>query len=393
MKVRKSVKLNNILRYSYLPEAEVDSNEPASRNMRNQHPSIKRQENIKNRYSKNHEEQKRLEIQGRLQNRLQKVKQERFIKNTKDKTVTTSNSTSEEDLTMLHEENIHHSTATTSSTNMDNSNSIQQNNGIKENVMPDNSNNTKPNDELKYKPSDIGPFIVFIQKTNINVINVGKMLRKLNIMDIIDIDKVNNIRVRVVTRDYKTANKIMENPTINMLNQYKTFIPNMFVQSVFVVHEVPVEITIQEIEEELIASAPIMKIERMKRWNQEKSEPQDCDKIKVTIRTTTLPKKITMYGANMRFDYFVPSPIICRKCLRYGHVAAVCKGKPTCHNCAEVHELIGPCENKTQCKYCKEEHKTMDPRCKEKSKQRNIKKNNGSEKITISYGGERIFRE
>lgn len=376
--------------------------------MKNKYANKNRQENIKNRFSKNPEEQKRLEIQGRLHDRMQKAKQERSNKNIKGKTVSSSGNTSEEETTMTNEQNNRSSSSTSTDAtisnnaevNQHNGKSIQHNNGAQTKSTPANHNvdiiqhngspkhnngaqeqstpavhnNTKTYDELKYKPSDIGPFIVFLQKININVINVGKMLKKLNIPDIIDIDKVNNMRVRVVTRNYKAANKIMENYEINEENKYKTFIPNMFVQSVFVVHDVPVEITMNEMEEELISTAPILKIERMKRWNRELKEAQDCNKIKVTIRTTTLPKKITMYGANMRFDYFIPSPIICRNCLRYGHVSAVCKGKPTCQNCAEIHDLTNTCENKTKCKYCKEEHKTMDPSCKERSKQRDIKK-------------------
>lgn len=37
---------------------------------------------------------------------------------------------------------------------------------------------------IKYKPSDKGPFVVFLEQENINpinVVNVGKLLRKLNI--------------------------------------------------------------------------------------------------------------------------------------------------------------------------------------------------------------------
>lgn len=112
----------------------------------------------------------------------------------------------------------------------------------------------------------------------------------------------------------------------------------------------------------------------MQRWDHVQQIAIPCNKLKLTVRATTLPRKIKLYGANMRYGYFIPSPIIYKNCLRYGHVEKICKAKKVCENCAEVHDLEEKCKNAIKCKSCKENHKIKDPICKERKKQRDIKK-------------------
>lgn len=80
----------------------------------------------------------------------------------------------------------------------------------------------------------------------------------------------------------------------------------MFLQTVIVVSDVPVDIKMLEIENKLEVSSPVMKIKRMQRWNKDAAKAEDCDKLKITVRATTLPKFVKMYGANIPYDYFIP---------------------------------------------------------------------------------------
>ena len=54
---------------------------------------------------------------------------------------------------------------------------------------------------------------------------------------------------------------------------------------------------------------------------------------------------------------YVPPPLRCFKCQRFGHVGAVCKGKQRCGRCGGDHEY-GKCEEgaKLQCCNCGGEH-------------------------------------
>lgn len=75
----------------------------------------------------------------------------------------------------------------------------------------------------------------------------------------------------------------------------------------------------------------------------------------------------------MKFDYFIPAPIICKNCLRYGHIAKLCKAKQKCSNCTEEHDQIIPCLNQMKCKSCNFNHRTTDPACKERQNRESLK--------------------
>ncbi|KAL0153030.1 hypothetical protein M9458_051629, partial [Cirrhinus mrigala] len=53
-----------------------------------------------------------------------------------------------------------------------------------------------------------------------------------------------------------------------------------------------------------------------------------------------LPEKV--YIGFMCYDVrlYIPPPIRCFKCQRYGHVAAVCKGKQRCGKCSGEHDVV-----------------------------------------------------
>ena len=53
------------------------------------------------------------------------------------------------------------------------------------------------------------------------------------------------------------------------------------------------------------------------------------------------------YGVSL----YVPPPQRCFKCQRFGHVAAVCKGKQRCGRCSGDHEY-GKCEEGAKLKCC-----------------------------------------
>ena len=66
---------------------------------------------------------------------------------------------------------------------------------------------------------------------------------------------------------------------------------------------------------------------------------------------------------NMRLD--ISPPLRCLKCQRFGHVAAVCKGKQSCGRCGGDHEY-GKCaaETKLKCCNCGEELSSAYRGCK-----------------------------
>lgn len=64
-----------------------------------------------------------------------------------------------------------------------------------------------------------------------------------------------------------------------------------------------------------------------------------------------LPTKVTLGYIAYSVREYIPKPLRCFKCQRFGHNAAVCKGRVRCPRCGEDHEYEN-CGRKMQPKCC-----------------------------------------
>lgn len=62
-----------------------------------------------------------------------------------------------------------------------------------------------------------------------------------------------------------------------------------------------------------------------------------------------LPDKVTVGYMRYNVRAYVPPPLRCFKCQKYGHIAAACKGKQKCGKCGGEHE-DGKCKDGTELK-------------------------------------------
>lgn len=87
----------------------------------------------------------------------------------------------------------------------------------------------------------------------------------------------------------------------------------------------------------------------------------------------------------------VPPPLRCFKCQKYGHVAAVCKGKQRCGRCGGEHEY-GKCVNgaKLKCCNCGGEHSSAYRGCEASKRAVEIQRIKTSEGITYAEANKRV---
>lgn len=164
---------------------------------------------------------------------------------------------------------------------------------------------------------------------------------------------------------------MIHNQSLAKLSGYKCFIPNNFIIITGIVFDVPTDIS----EDELYCSSrvpgniPIEKIERIMYWDKEKQKPFNSNKIKITFRSTILPETMFLFHVHKNISPYIPRPTVCRKCLRFGHVAKICRATTSaCLNCSEeshTYDAKCTCEHctkkcKTKCNSCKDEgHNVM----------------------------------
>ncbi|GFX08441.1 uncharacterized protein TNCV_3269301 [Trichonephila clavipes] len=75
----------------------------------------------------------------------------------------------------------------------------------------------------------------------------------------------------------------------------------------------------------------------------------------LTFSTPDLPQTVKMAYIRCPVRPYIPNPLRCFQCQRYGHSKNVCRGQPTCPRCGESGHDSAYCK-KEQCLNCKGEH-------------------------------------
>lgn len=256
-------------------------------------------------------------------------------------------------------------------------------------------NNTIDNKIMSYQTSDKGPFIIIMEKEGISDIQTGKRLNELNFQNILNIKKTARNKLKVQTLDGKTANRIMKNQDLINVDKIKSYLPNSIITTVGVVKNIDLSMSTEEILQNCSCDCKILNIERMTRWDTEKSESVPSNNIKITFRSNKIPDLFKIYFVSRKIEYYIPKPILCKKCLCYGHTTKQCKKEDAilCKICSEV---IHPDENqcKNKCKFCKvEEHKTGAAKCPEEIKQKEITKQMTIQKLTYKEAHSQVMNE
>lgn len=114
-------------------------------------------------------------------------------------------------------------------------------------------------------------------------------------------------------------------------------------------------ITEEEILKEL-QTQNVCKIDKiLKKTN---NELKETGLIIVTFASTTLPSELSIGYEKVRIRPYIPLPLKCKNCLRFGHLSKFCNSKRICLNCSnEFHldeEKDETCSHPQSCLNCKE---------------------------------------
>ena len=114
----------------------------------------------------------------------------------------------------------------------------------------------------------------------------------------------------------------------------------------------------------------VIEISRMFKGPQKAKTPL----LKLTFGNSKLPEEIKIGFINYRTSPFYPNPMICKKCKKFGHSSANCRGNIVCGTCAEDHlDELCP-EQNIKCPNCSGDHSAFDRKCPMYLKEKNIMK-------------------
>lgn len=92
----------------------------------------------------------------------------------------------------------------------------------------------------------------------------------------------------------------------------------------------------------------------------------------ITFNTPNIPTSIRIGLYNVRVNPYVPNPVRCFKCQKFGHGQGQCKGKIICFKCSEEGHDGYTCENAHKCTNCGEPHMASSKDCPLYIKERKI---------------------
>ena len=93
----------------------------------------------------------------------------------------------------------------------------------------------------------------------------------------------------------------------------------------------------------------------------------------ITFGMPTIPHNVKVGWLNCVCRPYIPNPIRCFNCQRYGHGTRTCKQRePTCVNCGKKGHLKETCENEPKCFNCGDSHPASDRSCPAFSLERHV---------------------
>ncbi|GFT16949.1 uncharacterized protein TNCV_2860861 [Trichonephila clavipes] len=179
-----------------------------------------------------------------------------------------------------------------------------------------------------------------------------------------------NGKIRFSTLDPVCAAQILSLEKISNVS-VKTNILWEGITSRFLIFEIPLDISLNEIAKELQETNNFEIIE-MRRFIKTGSQ-QQFSPVLITILGTTLPETVKLWFINHRIQNFIDKPRQCTTCFSFLHSTRFCQKTAICINCGDPHS--GQCSNNSRCINCKGDHPANSLNCPEyiKEKKKDIR--------------------
>lgn len=251
----------------------------------------------------------------------------------------------------------------------------------------------------KFQLNDKGPYFIFLENKSGKKLNMHPMTLGKHILtnsgynykkSITNIKIVGSNRYKVEFDTPEAANNFVDTQIMKNMDCI-AYIPSFLTQKTGVIRGVETSLSDEEIFSNLKASRKLVSFRRM--MKKDRNDPKKLFPLEtclVTFASQDLPEFVYIFGTRCRVDPYIPKPSICRKCLRFNHLANQCRStKPRCSRCGEEHSSSDCQSPVMKCVNCKGEHDATNHSCPkfkelfEKKKDNIIKNTKYSDKTSI----------
>lgn len=200
---------------------------------------------------------------------------------------------------------------------------------------------------------------------------VGKMLFDAGFKDSKEITRIGRFRYKL---DLKSEDDYERLLRVNLATlNLRVFLPASLRESILFVPNVPFDFDDGDIMENIECQYPVLKVERILRMRD--GELVKTGNLKITIQGKEVPRSVRIYGCGFKTELYIFPVKQCRRCWKYGHTQAKCRGLVRCGNCGGSHEEgSSACPNPALCINCKKEHGAGDRNCPARKRNMEINK-------------------
>ena len=230
--------------------------------------------------------------------------------------------------------------------------------------------------DYRYDEAERGPCKVVIERSansdladkNLNRFKYAKRFNVTYKNSIVDVNSSGFGKLAVITKSAREANVILNDRSLEGMGLRAT-IPSYFVSSQGVISGIPLDMTEQEIRDNLVTlggsqrAISLLDFRRLDRKNINKDtnkvEYVPSRSVLLTFKGRTLPQKVSIYNAATNVQPYTPPVKICWNCLRYGHISKQCRSKARCKRCGDLVHNDSPCpctNGAPKCVHCKGPH-------------------------------------
>lgn len=300
----------------------------------------------------------------------------------------------------VHEENIIHVSddeGMCDNTNVSDGNDNTEINKNQEKMITDNAQkNSEILGQPKFKYIDTdnryannspGPFVVYVEHSNLNIgrlhpMRLGEKLMRIEDSEecIKEINVIGKNRVKIEVTSAGAANRLVNN-SIFSENELIAYIPLHLTEKRGILRGVDTSYSETELVDNIKSNIPIKSVRRLYRFITKEGQNVKVPRqmIVVTFKKVELPQYVFINKVRFEVNCYYSPVVLCYNCLRYGHTSKQCKGVRRCRTCGSSNDKCFDSEaNSPGCtKFCvnckSDSHNTTDKSCPMFLNQKRIK--------------------
>lgn len=198
-----------------------------------------------------------------------------------------------------------------------------------------------------------------------NLLYVSKLFNRY-IKGIRQLKSIHSNKIVAIFDKPNMANNLLTNKKFLEEHKFTASIPVSAVQKIGVIKYVPIDISNQQLFEELTTTVDIIAIRRFMKKHNDGNQISylPLQTVAITFATTTTPEYVDLNLWRFPVSSYIPPVKQCYNCLRYGHYAKLCKNSTRCSICAQNHNYKDCIlKDKPQCFHCSGAHVAISSAC------------------------------